>query len=318
MRSIVLSSNSRHILVKHLSERRAGLFVPKRWHELLDDISREETGIGATERRLRHVFSEQACLFSWDFSPETITSALMGRGLNFLCWGIPRREIWKNKLAAIVLRRAEHVLVNDTTTQSEIETLSGRASTLIPFYIDVEFFTFKPLSGRASFIFCNGSNDRDPTFLLELANCGFRVVWLVNDPILSTRYKERHPNLILRSNISYQELRELYQTCAVYIMPILRDAHCAGQTTAMEAIACGAPVLISEGRTASIFSDLSSVITVGSNSIEEWKSSLMTIILSSDTNLSMKTMHARELLQNRISRQKLRKILASFLCPQIK
>jgi hypothetical protein len=53
-------------------------------------------------------------------------------------------------------------------------------------------------------------------------------------------------------------------------MPALRDFHAAGQTTGLEAISCGAPVVMSPGRAATIFAGVPGVRVVGENTCEAW------------------------------------------------
>lgn len=299
------------MLIAQRSERQTDQPVPMRWHELLDTLSYEEAGIGATDRGWWHALTGQARLFSWSLSFETITIALRGRGLIYLCWGIPKRSGWKEKLVKKVLHGAEYLLVNDTTTQREIEVLCGRRADLVPFFVDTNFFVFTPYLDRWDFLFCPGSNDRDPKLLVALAEYGFKIIWLVNNSKLYNRYKAQHPNLKLYSNISYQDLRKLYQTCAASIMPMLHDRHCAGQTTGMEAVACGAPLFISEGRTSGIFSNLPSVFPVVNNDIEAWTASLR--ILQYQQELDGKTTQARTIFENWISPKNVKKILKTFL-----
>ncbi|WP_119271307.1 glycosyltransferase [Taklimakanibacter deserti] len=311
MQPIALDRHARLKLLAESSERRAGEVTPVRWHGLLDLLSRSMSGVGAAERDWRYALIGKARIFAWQPSLEAIAATLSNQGLVYLCWGIPARRGWKHHAFVWMLRRARHVLVNDVTTGEEVKAISGRIAVMVPFFIDMDYFTFSPIPGRSDFLFCNGSNDRDPSLLLALAESGFRIVWLVNDPKLKAQYEKRHPLLELRSRISFEELRELYQTCALNIMPSTRDTHCAGQTTCMEALACGAPVVISTGRTASIFSDLPSVSTVAGKEIATWITAIRDLL--SDRSLAQRTEHARHILALRCSRDRLEYSLAPFL-----
>jgi hypothetical protein len=299
MLPIVFDAHSRAALMAQLSARRSGEVMPTRWHEFLNIISREAVGAGPADVSWRAALTGRARLLSWQLSPETIATALAGRSFVYMCWGVPQRSAWKRGVLDMLLRRATHVLVNDTVTRDEVQTLTGRQSALVPFFIDTEFFALEPLTGRGDFVFCNGSNDRDPTFLLELAKHGLQIVWLVNDPQLRSIYDGLHPNLVVKSRISHVELRALYQTCAATIMPATRDAHAAGQTTGMEAIACGAPIVMTKGRTAGIFSDFPSVTAISSKSLLDWNAALMQ--LRGQPDLQQRANQARSRLQNRIS-----------------
>jgi hypothetical protein len=168
------------------------------------------------------------------------------------------------------LRRARVVLVNDAVSAQEVKSLSGREAVCIPMFVDTRFFSYAPGKGRGDFLFCAGSNDRDPEALVALARHGAQVVWLVSSIQLRDRYAEAHPNLRIVSRITNVELRNLYQTCRAVVMPALRDVHAAGQTTGLEAIACGAPVAMSECRASTIFERLPSVRVVKGTEPEAW------------------------------------------------
>lgn len=311
MRTIVFDRNSRLKLLVQQAERQEGRAVPIRWHEFLEALSRENTGYGPTVWGIRHVYLGQAVLVSWQLSLETVTAALLRRNLIYLCWGIPVRSRWRNWLLSRVLRHAKHVLVNDVKTQLEVEALCNRRAKLVPFFVDTDFFKFSALSMRHDFLFCNGSNDRDPELLLGLARNGLKVVWLINDQALRARYEKAHPNLILRSNVPFDELRTLYQTCRATIMPALRDAHCAGQTTGMEAIACGAPLFISEGRTAGIFKGLPSVFVISGSTSEIWFRVLANFKYTGE--LQTHTGMSRAVLEKRVSTHELKRLFNPYL-----
>jgi hypothetical protein len=309
MLPIVLDKASRNKLLAQRAESARGESVPLRWFGLLDEISREETGIGAADLDWVSAVSGQGRLFVSNASNEALVTALSSRSLVYLCWGIPQRG-WKGQVIITLLRRARHVLANDRTTGREIEELAGRATEIVPYFIDTGFFTYRPLDGRGDFLFCNGTNDRDGDVVLGLALQGFRVVWLVSDPAQRARYEGKSPNLELRSHISYAELREFNQTCAAAIMPIVADRHCAGQTTGLEAIACGAPLLVTAGRTASIFAGLSSVVAVTGNDPAVWGRAVAGML--ADDGLADTLMISRQVVEHRLSRDVIRRSLAPF------
>jgi len=110
-----------------------------------------------------------------------------------------------------------------------------------------------------------------------LAQSGRSVVWLVNNRDLISRYGDAHPNLRLLFHVTNEELRRLYQTCQAAIMPARRDFHAAGQTTGLEAISCGAPVVMSQGRAATIFAGVQGVRVVTGNTHEAWIEAVATL-----------------------------------------
>lgn len=283
--SIMFDHNARARLAQQRSERAEGVEVPLRWHQLLDWLSRTHTGRGVTETSMTHVLSGRARLLAWQPSYNALLAAMGLGGLIYLCWGFPYRVGWRDRRLELILRRAQHLLVNDDATKAEIAGRIGREAQIVPFFVDTQFFAFRPLHGRDDFLFCNGINDRDPDLLLSLARRGHRIVWLVNDDSLFQKYEGSHANLSLRRNVTYAELRFLYQTCRATIMPTIRDAHCAGQTTGMEAISCGAPLLMSPGRTAGILAPLPSVVVVADNSSDSWDAAVraMSVNVGQDT-----------------------------------
>jgi len=242
---------------------------PLKWHALLNRFAQEHTGAPIRRFTLARILRPGNCLMAWQLTPGAILAAQLGR-LVYLHWGgVPKQAI---RLAAMraTLKRAQIVLVNDAVAAQEVKALSGREAVRIPMFIDTEFFSYASSVGRSDFLFCAGSNDRDPEVLLSLARHGWQVVWLVNSVELRKRYEDAHPNLRIVSLITNTELRRLYQTCRVAVMPALRDVHAAGQTTGLEALACGAPVAMSECRASTIFDRLPSVHVVRDNEPAAW------------------------------------------------
>jgi glycosyltransferase involved in cell wall biosynthesis len=270
--NIVLDRYAYAMLLAQRRDRVEGVVAPLRWFGVLDDLSHRLSGKPIVQYGFSDFIFARSILFSSNPTFETALAAIRGQGLVYLCWAVPYASGLKRGVLKFILSRAQHVAVNDIVTRQEVVALTDRTPEVIPYVIDVNFFEYKPPEAREMFLFCAGSNDRDPAVILGLAEQGHRVVWLVNDPadILRTKYAGRHPRLEIKSHLTFQELRTLYQSCAMVIMPASRDIHPAGQTTSLEAIACGAPVLISQSRTATIFSDLPSVVTVATPDPAEW------------------------------------------------
>jgi hypothetical protein len=310
MLPIVFDIASRNHLLAERAEFASEEPMPLRWHSLLDSISQAETGVGTAELGWRWAITGHARLFAWHPSPEVMATALASRSLVYLCWGVPQRSGLKGRALATLLRRARHVLVNDTTTQREVAGISGRRADVVPFFVDTGFFAFRPLGARGDFLFCNGTNDRDGDVVLGLARHGFKVVWLVNEAAVRARYEGLSGNLEFRSRVSHTELRSLNQTCAAAIMPIVADRHCSGQTTGLEAVACGAPLLITAGRTAGIFASLPGVRTAKHNDIAIWVKAVRDLL--SDGGIGERTKLASRMLQQRLSRDAIRDVIAPY------
>ena len=246
----------------------AGQPVPLKWHRFLDQLAEEQTGAPIARCSLGGLL-RVGTLFAWLPSREALVAAHLGR-LVYLYWGgLPSSSLRRAALRSI-LRRSRVVLVNDAVAAREAETLAGCRTVQVPMFIDTSFFGYAPPENREQFLFCAGSNDRDPETLVALAQSGRSVVWLVNNRDLVSRYGDAHPSLRLLFHVTNEELRRLYQTCRAAIMPALRDFHAAGQTTGLEAISCGAPVIMSQGRAATIFADVPGVRVVAENTREGW------------------------------------------------
>ena len=251
----------------HFRER-AGHSVPLKWHRFLDQWAHEGLGEQIAPCSLARL-AGGGVLFAWLPSRDAILAALLGR-LVYLYWGGAPSGGVRRAALRFILRHARVVFVNDPVAGEEAETLAGCRAVQIPMFIDTTFFKYAPPENREQFLFCAGSNDRDPDMLLALAQAGRSVVWLVNNRDLLGRYSDAHPNLRLLFHVTNEELVRLYQTCRAAIMPARRDFHAAGQTTGLEAISCGAPVVMSQGRAATIFAGVPGVRGVLENTPEAW------------------------------------------------
>jgi glycosyltransferase involved in cell wall biosynthesis len=252
---------------EHFRER-AGHSVPLKWHRFLDQWAQERTGEPIAPCSLARL-AGGGVLFAWLPSRDAVVAALLGR-LVYLYWGGAPSGGMRRAGLRFILRHARVVLVNDPVAGEEAEALAGCRAVQVPMFIDTDFFAYGPPENREQFLFCAGSNDRDPDMLVALAQSGRPVVWLVNNRELLDRYSGAHPNLRLLFHVTNEELVRLYQTCHAAIMPARRDFHAAGQTTGLEAISCGAPVVMSPGRAATIFAGVPGVRVVAENTREAW------------------------------------------------
>ncbi|MER9969300.1 hypothetical protein [Mesorhizobium sp. M0060] len=285
---IVLDRGAYKVLERQRADRAAGegdeaSRTPLRWHGLVDKFARERMGNAIAPFQFASLWDPKQILFAWHVTSAALWGANSGR-LVYLYWGAAQSGTMHRLALRRVLTCARLVLVNDEVAGQEVQALVGRQAHRLPMFIDAGFFKYGSLRHRQDFIFCAGSNDRNPEILVALAHRGYSVVWLVNDPSLVAQYGDVSGNLKIVSAISYAELLRLYQTCRVAVMPSLRDIHAAGQTTGLEALACGAPLLISAGRTATIFSHLPTVRVIDSASTEAWVEALGSIELLAETS----------------------------------
>ncbi|WP_372989306.1 hypothetical protein [Sulfitobacter sp.] len=266
---ILFDAGSMRALHAQRQDAATGIDAPLRWHLLVDHFATSYTGSPVKAHRTSDAIKPNRMLFTWHPSVDALGQALFGQ-VAYLCWGVGAMKPARRIFLSTLLRFSKHLLVNETTSEKEVTTLSGRRPLMVPMFIDYEYFGFKTAPEREDFLFCNGSNGRDPKLLVKIAEAGHRVIWLCNQPELIESYATSHPNLQIVTRISYSELRNLYQTCRAAIMPSVEDIHAAGQTTGLEALACGAPLIASAGRSATIFADLKSVKVLSSNSFDGW------------------------------------------------
>lgn len=264
-----------------LEQRRTlaeGPKVPLRWNDLLDRIARGAIlPFGARTMFVRGIH------FGWNLRPSTILAALLGRPLAYLCWGVGYHRGLRRRIARLVLRAADVVLVNDARTAAEVREVAGVVALRVPYLVDTAFFA-PPTSQRQPFLFCPGANDRDGDVLLALAQAGYKVVWLNYLPDLAARYAGLNENLTVVAQLSFEALRQLYRDCAAVILPLTRDVHAAGQTTTLEALACGAVVLLGAGRTAELFAEAGLVDVVEGRDTAIWSAAIETVLARERAN----------------------------------
>ena len=232
--------------------------VPIQWHLFVDNLVKDLSGQRVEAFTFCKTLLGRQTLFAWHPSSPIVWSALR-QNLIYLSWGVPWESGLKQALLKMALSRSANLLVNEAVTREELTTILPQKDIfLMPFYIDPEWWSFSPHTNRESYLFCPGLNDRDPEVLIELARKGHLVIWLANKAS-EQEYNDKFENLRVVSGIPYLELRQYYQSCRAVILPLKEDRHAAGQTTSMEAMACGAPIYISSGRTSSIFAEQPSV-----------------------------------------------------------
>ncbi len=250
-----------------LSQRKAmaeSTAMPRRWNEVVDRVAQGQvlpSGLATMFARGIH--------FGWNLMPSIILAAAFRRPLAYLCWGVDYHRGIRRRVARMVLRSADVVFVNDDKTAAEVRKVAGVQARRLPYVVDTEFYAIDA-APRGDFLFCPGANDRDGEVLLALARGGRKVVWLNYIPELAQRYKDLDENLTVVANISFERLRELYRSCAVVVLPLTRDVHAAGQTTALEALASGAAVILSSGRTAELFDEAGLVDVVDGRDVDAW------------------------------------------------
>lgn len=121
----------------------------------------------------------------------------------------------------------------------------------IGLFADEHFFTPPQLgeTPAAPFILVPGDHKREERLLGEIAeNLKLNVVRVTRNPQVRSAVEAlSHERVDVRYDVSFEDLRTLYQTCSVVL--ILSDSSeiPTGITTLAEALSCGADVVISRG-----------------------------------------------------------------------
>lgn len=268
--TIAMAERDVALLQSEQAARAAGKAQPMNIRLLLDELSQ-----GGVRSMAGGVGVSDAMAFVYHFDRAVVARSLTGRPFTFLVWGLPARGFLRDALARFILRRASMLLANDADSAAEAARWSARSVEIVPYFIDTDFFSLPdPHVDRESFFFCPSSNGRDPALLRALADRGHRIVWLNNDARLAQEHGGRSPNLTIVSRPDFEQLRRFYQTCRACILPIRDMHHAAGQTTALEALACGAPVFITSSRTSRIFEPDRLVTSLPANDAALWEGAL--------------------------------------------
>jgi hypothetical protein len=298
---ILLDAPTFAILEAERRDRSEGRSAPLRWLGFIDELSRALSGMPACRWSPQDLVVARGQLVACLPSAAALATAMRGGPLTYLCWGLPNYGDAKNLIFTMLLSRATHLVVNEEVTRGEILARIGRAAALAPYFVDADYFSYRSIGERDDFLFCNGSNGRDPNVLIGLVEIGHKLVWLCNDAKLRDAYGSRHPRLKVCSSVSFDELRRLYQTCAAAIIPVKDDHHAAGQTTGIEAIACGAPLYISQCRAASIFAGLPTVTTLSTNDVAAWSHAITESLRASHIAAQSLTQLSSSIIRQRMS-----------------
>lgn len=256
--------------------------APRRWHHVLAAVA---TGLGDPQPRrfrMREVLAPGREFLFWHPGPEALSIGLAGRRLVYLCWGMPSPEGHplsqraKRERLRLVLKLAHTVAVNDEVTAAEVQALTGRQAVRIPYLVDTDFFAYGAPEQRGMEVLVPGDNDRDELLVRELARTGTPVVRVTRSEQVASYHRQRGAlvGLDVRMNVPFTELRRLYQTVQAVLLPIGSCHHAAGQTSLLEALSAGAPVIISAGRVATIGANYPLVQVCADNRLLTWQHAL--------------------------------------------
>ncbi len=153
----------------------------------------------------------------------------------------------------------------------------------IAFQVDEKFFAPVEQPGPGRGVVGVGRELRDyPTLFQALENTGIPVTVVASSPWSKredrTQQRRIPANVTLRKGLSSLELRELYRSAAVVVVPLVNVDWPAGVTTLFEAQACGRPVVISASEGILDSLDPGSAVTVPCGDPEALREAVLRLI----------------------------------------
>ena len=171
-----------------------------------------------------------------------------------LCWASAHRSPIRRWLFARQLGFARRILVNDSRTREELIrdwAVPEAKITWLPFGIDADYYIPAEVS-RRTHLLVPGDAVRDEEFVIELARAGLgSVLRGIKDAGIRDFFAGRPDAgaVDVRWLRPFSEIRTNYQNAKAVIIPVLNDREPSGLTAMLEAMACGRPCIINEGRT---------------------------------------------------------------------
>lgn len=190
---------------------------------------------------------------------------------------------------------------------------------LLPFGVDIGFWTPGEAQSDGSLLFVGNDANRDVEMLLALAEAMPEQKFTA----LTARLKDRPvpPNLKVvvsgwKSEIlSDEEVRDYYRRAAAVVLPIKNTWQPSGQSVALQAMACGRPVVISDFAgfwERGAFRDGEEIFYASPNSVESFTSVLSTLLAQPELAGRVGE-QARRLVSRKYSLASFGQRLASFV-----
>lgn len=176
-----------------------------------------------------------------------------------------------------LLRSADLITVY-SSDQLELlrPTLGRRRTAFLPLGVDTTFFTPPPTRRTASDVLAVGTNPGKDYATLVRALPPKRSLVIVTDSENIQRATPfvGHKDVTFRSDVPIAELRDMYSSCAVLVLP-LRDAQMSsGQTVLLENLALGTPVIATDTACIRDYVQHESVTLVAEGSVDELREAL--------------------------------------------
>ncbi|HQT67705.1 MAG: hypothetical protein B7Z78_12370 [Rhodospirillales bacterium 20-60-12] len=164
-------------------------------------------------------------------------------------WDIGLIENWRSRLIIqnITVPRVSALIVLGQNQKQYISKHwpNHAPVEVIGHYNDTEFF--KPdTKAPGSYIFAVGNDPgRDyATLLTALSGSSVKLIIRTNRALNLDRYPDVNVEVI-KENISYEALRELYAGAAIVVIPVHETLNAGGVSSLLEAASMGKPIIVS-------------------------------------------------------------------------
>jgi glycosyltransferase involved in cell wall biosynthesis len=194
----------------------------------------------------------------------------------FRAWLSFHRRLLEECNAIVALGRGEHDVLRRLFPEA-----AGRIH-FVPFGVDTTFWRPSPGPRERTFLFVGNDPNRHFDLVASIVrsrpDLHFRLVSSDGRLLrLDVPNAERVAGDWRRATLSDHEMRGLYQSCAAVFLPLRESLQPSGQSVALQALACGTPVLIT--RTAGFWEpdrwrDGEHVCFVEGAGVEEWSKAL--------------------------------------------
>jgi hypothetical protein len=220
---------------------------PRSWLDLWDTAASLAGYHRASFYRFATAKSANRIVVDW--APSYVT-AFVGTLFGRLClvyWGGHRlgRSYLLNEIKKwkhfFVTKAATRIILNESVTLKQLPGTAQSRSIVLSHFVDTNFFV-PSLKEKVKTIVVPGDIDRDELAAEAFVSWGFRVIRVARSRVAVP------PGVVLRTNVSWTELRDLYQEAILTFLPMQAQHHIGGQTAMLESLACGTPVLTNSVR----------------------------------------------------------------------
>jgi hypothetical protein len=258
---------------------------PINWPEVVHGAARLAGAKSIRKVSFRSLMRRQPVAFFWAPSWIAFVASFLVPCV-ILTWGVTRRSGLGRRIAywrwRTILRRATVVLANDKVTVAKVASLGVQRCTIVPYYVDTDFYRATAQTSKEFDVLIVGDNDRDEQTGAYLRTRGLRVARVTSNPAVALRLRSADPTLTVFEKVSFPALRNLYANTRIVALPLLSTVtHAAGQTALLESLAMGVPVVITEGPTASAFRDLEGVFVTQAGDPPGFEAAVRRAILAS-------------------------------------